>query len=76
MERIYPAVWLALPKETREHLAKVFGISASGITEVRDQSVVSDGFTVEDLGTHSEASVDYPDFAHPVAQWVEDGKAS
>lgn len=30
------------------------------------------GFTVEDKGCHSLDSVDYPDFAHPVAQAVED----
>jgi ribose 5-phosphate isomerase B len=29
------------------------------------------GFTVKDFGTHSNASVDYPDFAHPVAEGVE-----
>lgn len=29
-----------------------------------------------DLGTHSKDSVDYPDFAHPVAQAVESGEAA
>lgn len=29
------------------------------------------GFTVKDFGTNSTASVDYPDFAHPVAASVE-----
>src|SRR5690606_4291124 len=28
----------------------------------------------EDFGTHSADSVDYPDFAHPVANAVESGK--
>ena len=28
------------------------------------------GYTVEDIGTHSEDSVDYPDFAHKVAESV------
>ena len=28
-------------------------------------------YQVEDLGTHSSDSVDYPDFAHPVAEAVE-----
>jgi len=31
------------------------------------------GFTVKDFGTQSDASVDYPDFAHPVAEGVENG---
>ena len=31
---------------------------------------------VKDFGTHSTASVDYPDFAHPVADAVESGEVS
>jgi ribose 5-phosphate isomerase B len=31
------------------------------------------GYQVKDLGTHSPDSVDYPDFAHPVASGVETG---
>jgi ribose 5-phosphate isomerase B len=30
----------------------------------------------KDMGTHSKDSVDYPDFAHPVAQAVESGEAA
>lgn len=33
------------------------------------------GHTVEDLGTHTDASCDYPDFAHQVARLIEDRKA-
>jgi len=33
------------------------------------------GYAVEDVGTHSPASVDYADYAHPVAREVETGKA-
>lgn len=33
------------------------------------------GYTVTDFGTHSADSVDYPDFAHPVAEAVEKNKA-
>lgn len=29
------------------------------------------GHTVQDFGTHSEASVDYPDFVHPLAKHLE-----
>jgi ribose 5-phosphate isomerase B len=32
-------------------------------------------FDVEDFGPFSDGSVDYPDFAHPVADFVESGKA-
>lgn len=31
---------------------------------------------VQDFGTHSPASVDYPDFAHPVAHAVESGECT
>lgn len=34
------------------------------------------GYTVKDLGTYSLDSVDYPDFAHPVASMVENGEAA
>lgn len=33
------------------------------------------GYDVEDLGTNSEASTDYPDYAHPLAEKVETGEA-
>ena len=33
------------------------------------------GYTVLDMGTHSEESVDYPDFGAKVAHAVADGKA-
>ncbi len=37
-------------------------------------SVLSDlGYEVEDIGTHSTASTDYPDYAHPLSQQVSDG---
>ncbi|MBR1850624.1 MAG: ribose 5-phosphate isomerase B [Bacteroidales bacterium] len=32
------------------------------------------GFEVEDFGTNGPDSVDYPDFAHPVASAVEQGR--
>ena len=34
------------------------------------------GMPFKDFGTHSKDSVDYPDFAHPVAKADEDGEAS
>ena len=34
------------------------------------------GLPFKDFGTHSKDSVDYPDFAHPVAAAVESGEAS
>jgi ribose 5-phosphate isomerase B len=37
--------------------------------------LVDNGIEVTDVGPFSEASVDYPDFAHPVAEMVETGTA-
>jgi ribose 5-phosphate isomerase B len=34
------------------------------------------GYQVKDFGTHSAESVDYPDFAHPVASSVENGESA
>lgn len=34
------------------------------------------GFLFNDFGTHSKASVDYPDFIHPVARMVNSGEAA
>jgi ribose 5-phosphate isomerase B len=34
------------------------------------------GWQVKDLGTHSKDSVDYPDYAHPVANAVESGEVA
>ncbi len=33
------------------------------------------GYEVDDLGTHSPTSTDYPDYAHPLAEQVERGEA-
>lgn len=37
--------------------------------------LISEGYEVEDFGTYSLDSVDYPDFAHPVASSVEESKS-
>ena len=34
------------------------------------------GYEVKDFGTDSEASCDYPDFAHPCAKAIEDDQAA
>ncbi len=33
------------------------------------------GYKISDFGTHTPESADYPDYAHPVADAVEQGKA-
>ncbi len=43
------------------------------LKSILKKTVESLGFKVVDVGTHSTVSVDYPDFAHAVAQLVGDG---
>ncbi|RLD46182.1 MAG: ribose 5-phosphate isomerase B [Bacteroidetes bacterium] len=38
------------------------------------KKLTKDGCEIKDFGTFSEESVDYPDFAHPMAAAVEEGK--
>jgi ribose 5-phosphate isomerase B len=40
------------------------------------QWLSAEGYLLQDVGTFSEASVDYPDFAHPVCTLVENGSAA
>ncbi|PKQ65424.1 ribose 5-phosphate isomerase B [Raineya orbicola] len=42
--------------------------------EAIKENLLQKGFQVKDFGTHSTESVDYPDFAHPVALSVESGE--
>lgn len=44
--------------------------------EILKNHLQSKGFVVTDCGTHDLTSVDYPDFAHPVANAVETGEAA
>jgi ribose 5-phosphate isomerase B len=39
--------------------------------EALKQWLESNGYTLKDFGTYSKASTDYPDFAHPVAEAIE-----
>lgn len=48
-DRIYQHQWITLDRDVREHLTKIFDIPTTGIAEIRDQSVISDGKTNEDL---------------------------
>lgn len=40
---------MLLSREIRHHLATVFNIPFSGVTEIRDQEVITDGRTMNDL---------------------------
>lgn len=40
------------------------------------KKTLDDRFEIEDFGTHSEDSCDYPDIAHPLAKSIIEGKNS
>ena len=44
-----------------------------GYKEAVKEHLTKNGFTVTDLGTFTESSCDYPDYAHAVANAVEQG---
>jgi len=44
--------------------------------EALKNMLTAQGWQVSDKGTYSLDSTDYPDYAHPVAQMVEGGKAA
>ena len=45
------------------------------LKEALKSDIIALGFEVSDVGTNSKDAVDYPDFAHAVAQAVSSGKA-
>jgi ribose 5-phosphate isomerase B len=45
------------------------------VKELVKQHLAAQGYAVEDLGTHSAESVDYPDYARKVAESVAAGRA-
>lgn len=44
------------------------------LKEVLKKSLSEKGFALQDFGAYSSESVDYPDFAHPLATSVEKGE--
>ena len=38
------------------------------------ENLIKDGYKIKDFGTNSTASVDYPDFIHPLAKSINDNK--
>lgn len=48
-ERLTPGQWMHNTKELRDHLAKQFDVPQSKATEIRDQDIVSDGRSYDDL---------------------------
>ena len=49
--------WLQLPTEVKTHLINVFKIARTGISEVRDNTVISDGYSQNDLKAITHAAM-------------------
>ncbi len=69
----------ALPTPTPQTNRKVVAIGADhggyDLKETLKATLTEMGFEINDMGTNSKEAVDYPDFAHAVAQQVSSGKA-
>ena len=44
------------------------------LKNVLKELLTEHGYEIEDFGCHSEESIDYPDYGHPVAEKVESNK--
>lgn len=61
-EHVLPNLWMIVPREERLHLVEVFGLERTGVVEVRDQDVITDGYTYDDLSRITrEAMIEYVD---------------
>ena len=59
-DKIVPQAFMLLPRDIRDHIAQVFDVNRSGITEIRDDTVILDGRTLEDLSViTSEKMAEY-----------------
>jgi ribose 5-phosphate isomerase B len=65
-----------MDRETMPTIA--LGCDHAGPALKRDlaEALRAAGYGVLDLGTHDEARVDYPDYAHAVCAAIEDGRAA
>ena len=77
--RVSSASSTSSPARTEPSGRKVIAIGADHggyeLKEALKSEIASLGFDVSDVGTNSKDAVDYPDFAHAVAQAVGTGKA-
>jgi ribose 5-phosphate isomerase B len=60
---------------TRARIAIASDHAGLQLKQVLRGALEDDGYEVDDLGTHSEESVDYPDFAEAVAMAIKNNEA-
>jgi ribose 5-phosphate isomerase B len=80
VQKVVQNVMGSSPRESAKPMGKkVIAIGADHggfeLKEALKSDMTALGFEVNDVGTHSKDAVDYPDFAHAVAQLVSNGKA-
>jgi hypothetical protein len=56
-DHIFVGQWMILPKEVRDILIKDFNMVKTGPVEVRDEHVITDGFTNNDLSVFTAESM-------------------
>jgi len=58
-------------------ISLVIGSDHAGyqLKELLKKFLLEEGYPLQDLGTHSDHSTDYPDFGHPLAELVKEKKA-
>ena len=60
---------------TAEHIPIASDHAGFEMKEKLERALTEMGYIVDDLGTDSDTSSDYSDFAHPLASMVSSGKA-
>jgi hypothetical protein len=53
--RLPTQLWMMVPKHEREIIAEGLSLSRTGISEIRDQEIISDGYSNDDLANVTEA---------------------
>jgi hypothetical protein len=47
--KINIGLWMFVPKDQRDHLVNVFGIKRTGVSEIKNEEIISDGYSNADL---------------------------
>lgn len=59
-DKVFVHLWMHLPKNERGRIAYVFDLNRSGISEVKDEQVITDGYCQADLlGITAEKMEEY-----------------
>lgn len=48
-DKVFVHLWMHLPRNERDRIAYVFDLNKTGITEIKDEAVITDGYNQGDL---------------------------